>query len=309
MTLTPDRLQHWIERFPALSLIGHTRLFEVRVPEGSGRVFAKAEWTNPGGSIKDRPVMWMLLNALEAGTLTAEHTLLDSSSGNAGIAYAMIGAMIGIKVELVVPGNASRERKDRIRAHGATLIETDPMEGYDAALREAHRRYEADPQRYFMPDQYANANNWRAHYDMTAGEIIEQMNGQTVTHFISGIGTGGTITGAGRRLKEQYPGLKVVAVRPERFPGIEGLKPLDQPEDIVPEILDSSVVDEHVDVSIEHAADHCQLLAQQGVFVGQSSGANFYVARRVAEANPQARIVTVFADLGERYFSTRLWDA
>ncbi|MGE0434063.1 MAG: PLP-dependent cysteine synthase family protein [Planctomycetota bacterium] len=315
MTLTQDRLQHWLDRYPALALIGNTRLFEVRLQDGDVRdatrpphVFAKAEWTNPGGSIKDRPVMWMLLNALEDGVLTPDRTLLDSSSGNAGIAYAMIGAMLGIKVELVVPGNASRERKERIRAHGATLIETDPMEGYDVALREAHRRHDADPDRYFMPDQYANANNWRAHYTLTAGELLEQMQGN-ITHFVSGIGTGGTITGVGRRLKEHSAAVRIVAVRPERFPGIEGLKPLDQPEDIVPKILDSSVIDEHVDVSIERAAEHCHLLARQGVFVGQSSGANYFVARRVAAANPGARIAVLFPDLGERYFSTRLWDA
>src|SRR5262249_44603535 len=171
------------------------------------------------------------------------------------------------------PGNASLERKKRIRAHGAALVETDPLEGYDAALREAHRRFDAAPERYFMPDQYRNANNWRAHYEETAVEILRETGGE-LTHFVAGVGTGGTITGVGRRLKEQAKAAKVVMARPEVFPGIEGLKPLDDPGAIVPEIFDNSVVDEHVHVSIEDAWAFCGRLAREmGLFVGQSSGA------------------------------------
>jgi cysteine synthase B len=176
----PDRYRPFLEKYPSLALIGGTPLLRVRVPElpeNGAEIFAKAEWTNLGGSVKDRPVLRMLLEAVLSGELTRERTILDSSSGNAGIAYAMIGSMMGYQVELVVPGNASEERKKRIRAHGATLVETDPLEGYDAALREAHRRAEAQPDRYYMPDQYANDNNWRAHYETTALEILEQTGG------------------------------------------------------------------------------------------------------------------------------------
>jgi S-sulfo-L-cysteine synthase (O-acetyl-L-serine-dependent) len=306
----PDRYRPFLEKHPSLALIGGTRLFRVEVPElpaNGAQVFTKAEWTNPGGSIKDRPVLRMLLEASLAGELSADRSILDSSSGNAGIAYAMIGSMMGYRVTLVVPGNASEERKKRIRAHGARLIETDPMEGYDAALREAHRLAESQPDRYHMPDQYANEHNWRSHYETTAAEILAQTGGK-ITHFVAGIGTGGTITGVGRRLKERDGGIQVVCVVPDAFPGIEGLKPLERPEDIVPKILDASVIDRRIRVTIEEAYDLCHSLARRGVFVGQSSGAYLRAALEVARGSPGARVVTVFSDLGERYFSTRLWD-
>ena len=219
----------------------------------------------------------------------------------------MIGAMLGCPVELVLPGNASLERKKRILAHGARLVETDPLEGYDAALREAHRRADAEPDHYYMPDQYANDNNWRAHFDGTAAEILQQTDGK-LTHFVGGVGTGGAITGIGRRLKEHDKTIEIVQILPEAFPGIEGLKPLEQPEDIIPAIYDPSVVDRHIRVTIEDAFDHCALLARAGIFVGQSSGAYLKAALDVARQRPGARVVTLFNDLGERYFSTRLWD-
>ena len=305
-----DRYRPFLEKHPALALIGGTRLFRVVVPEipdNGSSLLAKAEWTNPGGSIKDRPVARMLLEALLSGELTRGRCILDSSSGNAGIAYAMIGAMLGYSVKLVVPGNASAERKKRIRAHGAELVETDPLEGYDAALREAHRLSASDPERFFMPDQYANEHNWRSHYEGTAAEILEQTEGK-LTHFVAGIGTGGTLTGVGRRLKEHDPGIRIVCVVPDAFPGIEGLKPLERPEDIVPKILDTSVIDERIRVTVEHAYARCQSLARSGIFVGQSSGAYLEAALETARREPGARIVTVFSDLGERYFSTRLWE-
>lgn len=307
----PSRFGPFIEANPQLALIGGTRLFEVQVPElpaGSGRVFAKAEWTNPGGSIKDRPVLWMLAEALLSGALEPGKTIIDSSSGNAGIAYAMIGSMLGFKVELVVPGNASIERKKRIRAHGATLIETDPIEGYDAALREAHRLYAAEPARYAMLDQYENDNSWRAHYESTAAEILAQTDGR-LTHFVAGVGTGGTITGVGRRLKEHDPAIQIVCIKPDSFPGIEGLKPLDGPDDIVPAILDRSVIDAEIPVSTDDAFELCTSLARRGLFVGLSSSAYLRAAIEVAKRDPAARVVTVFSDTGERYFSTGLWDA
>jgi len=304
------RYRPFLEKFPALALIGGTRLFRVALPEapdGRSEILAKSEWTNPGGSIKDRPVARMLMEAVLSGELSPGRTILDSSSGNAGIAYAMIGAMMGYPVTLVVPGNASAERKKRIRAHGAELMETDPQEGYDAALREAHRLAAADPERFYMPDQYANEHNWRSHYEGTAAEILEQTGGN-LTHFVAGIGTGGTLTGVGRRLKERDPRIRVICVVPEAFPGIEGLKPLERPEDIVPKILDESVIDERIRVSVEQACDSCHSLARCGIFVGQSSGAFHRAALEISLRDPGSRIVTVFSDLGERYFSTRLWD-
>lgn len=255
--------------------------------------------------------MRMLLEAMLAGELTPGRTVLDSSSGNAGIAYAMIGAMLGLPVRLVVPGNASRERLERIRAHGAELVLTDPLEGYDHALRTCHALHAEDPGRYFLCDQYSNEHNWRAHYETTAAELLAQheaASGGPPTHFVAGIGTGGTITGVGRRLKELDPTIEVIAVIPDPFPGIEGLKPLSRPEDIRPAILDEGVIDRTLVLSIEDAFDGCRRLAARGLFLGQSSGAMLLAAERVAQdAGPGARIATVFADLGERYFSTGLW--
>jgi S-sulfo-L-cysteine synthase (O-acetyl-L-serine-dependent) len=312
--VVPARYRPFFERHPALALIGNTRLFRVpgEVVFGAEdlprcEVHAKAEWTNPGGSIKDRPVMRMLLEAELAGALDGGRTVLDSSSGNAGIAYAMIGAMLGRPVQLVVPGNASLERKRRILAHGATLLQTDPLEGYDEALRTCHRLHHDQPERFFLSDQYSNDDNWRAHYETTAVELLEQTQGK-LTHFVAGIGTGGTVTGVGRRLKEHDPKIKVVAVIPDPFPGIEGLKPLERPEDIRPKILDESVIDEKVRVGIEDAFTYCHRLARRGLFVGQSSGAMLKAIDELARRERRGRFVTVFADLGERYFSTGLWD-
>ena len=272
---TEERYLEFHERYPALSLVGNTRMVEIlcfREEFPGVRVFAKAEFTNPGGSLKDRPVRRMLLEAMMAGELEGGRAVLAPSSGNAGIACAMIGAMMKVPVHIVVPGNASKERKLRIQAHGATLIETDPLEGYDGALRECHRIAAANTDRFFHCDQYSNDNNWQAHYDTTAVEILEQMGG-SITHFVSGIGTGGTLTGVGRRLKKEVPGIEIVQIVPEDFPGIEGLKPLESPGDIIPKILDTSVVDQKVPVSSDDSARMCSLMARHGLFAGQSSGA------------------------------------
>jgi cysteine synthase B len=248
----------------------------------------------------------MLLEAVIAGKAGGEKTVLDSSSGNAGIAYAMIGAMMKIPIQIVVPGNASRERKLRIRAHGATLVQTDPMEGYDEALREGHRIAHSDPDRFFHCDQYSNENNWMAHYHETAAEILQHTEGR-LTHFVSGIGTGGTITGIGRRLKKDVPGVEIVQIVPEDFPGIEGLKPLESPADIVPKILDASVVDHKVRVTSADAARMCALLARHGLFAGQSSGAYLQGVYETAKRIRKGMIVTMLNDIGERYMSTQLW--
>jgi cysteine synthase B len=305
------RYAPYFEKAPLLSLVGDTPLVEVPIFKKelpNCRFLAKVESMNPGGSIKDRPVRRMLLEALATGKLGPDKTIIDSSSGNAGIAYAMLGAALGLRVELVVPGNASLERKKRIKAHGANLVETDPIEGYDAALREAHRRYDSNPSKYFMPDQYKNENNVRAHHDETAAEILEQTGGE-FTHFVAGVGTGGTITGCGRRFKKDVPSAKIIMVRPDTFPGIEGLKPLDEPGSIIPEIFDEKVVDEKVRVTIDDAFTLCGRIGREmGLFVGQSSGAYLKVAYEVAKREKKGTFVTIFNDLGERYFSARLWD-
>jgi cysteine synthase B len=249
----------------------------------------------------------MLLGALADGRLAPGKIVLDSSSGNAGIAYAMVGRIIGHEVEIVIPDNASAERKKRLLAHGARLIVTDALKGYDEALREVRRRYERAPERYFFCDQYGNADNWRAHYETTAVELLEQMGGR-LTHVVLGVGTGGTVTGVGRRLKEHDARIRLVCVVPEPFPGIEGLKPLEGPGDIVPEILDESLIDERVPVTADEAHAMCQRLARLGLFAGQSSGAYMVGVERVAQREGRGRFVTLVNDLGERYFSTRLWD-
>lgn len=292
-----------------IDLIGNTPLIDLsflfpRKPAVS--VFAKAEWMNPGGSIKDRPVKRMLTEAVAAGKLNHGKIILDSSSGNAGIAYAMIGAALGYKVSIVVPGNASLERKQRIAVHGAELIETDPMEGYDEAMKEARRLYEVYPEKYFFCDQYSNKNNWLAHYEGTAVEILSQVD-RPIDHFICGVGTGGTITGIGRRLKEAFPGITVWCIRPELWPGIEGLKPLDSQDDIIPEIFDETIVDEWIDITSEEAKLWCRELGKNGWFTGQSSGAYLAACEKVISQIQSGTVLTLLKDLGERYFSAGLW--
>ena len=296
-----------------IAAVGNTPLVEIPfAAEASAgvRLFAKLESVNPGGSIKDRPVVRMLLEARANGSLAGERRLLDSSSGNAGISYAMFGAALGIPVTLVVPGNASVERLARIRAHGAELVLTDPIEGYDHALRTAHRLAEEQPERYWLCDQYANPANWQAHYEGTGEEILKQLAERGLgppDALIVGVGTGGTLTGIGRRLRRDNPALRIVAAIPEAFPGIEGLKPLGHPGDIVPALLDQNLIDRREPVSLDQAAAMCRRLAGLGLYVGPSSGAFVEVALRVAAAGEQHLLVTVLSDTGERYVSTGLW--
>ena len=247
----------------------------------------------------------MIASAIIEGTLDKSKTILDSTSGNAGIAYAMIGAATGHKVELVMPGNASEERKKRVLAHGAKITETDPLLGYDEAMREARRRYEANPEKYFFCNQYSNNNNWRAHYETTGAEILTQV--PEITHFVAGVGTGGTITGVGRKLKQHNKNIKVICIEPEDWRGIEGLKPLDE-DNIVPEILDETVIDEKMPINLDVAIEMSHLVAAEGIFVGQSSGAYLVAANEIAKRENNAVIVTIFNDLGERYFSTGMWN-
>lgn len=297
-----------------LAAVGHTPLLEIPLAAEAGngaRLFAKLESINPGGSIKDRPVARMLVRAQEEGRFDGGRRLLDSSSGNAGISYAMFGAALGIPVTLVVPGNASRERLERIRAHGAELILTDPVEGYDYAITACHRLADAEPDRYWHCDQYANEENWRAHYDGTGVEILAQLGERGLgppDALVAGIGTGGTLTGLGRRLRSANPRLHIAAAIPEIFPGIEGLKPLGQPGNIVPSLLDESLIDTRLQVTLDDAAAMSRRLADLGLFVGPSSGAYVHTALRLAATGPWRTLVTLLNDTGERYISTGMWD-
>jgi len=309
MSTTTTILDELLQRVPALTLIGNTPLLEINALSAEFprlALHAKAEWMNPGGSIKDRPVLRMLAELIERDELQGRR-VLDSTSGNSGIAYAMIGAALDVPVTLVIPGNASQERLRRIRAHGAEIILTDPLLGYDEAMRLAHRLAAEHPDRYLHLDQYSNAANRLAHYEGTGAEILRQAQGP-ITHFVCGVGTGGTLTGTGRALKDHDPAIRIVQVLPEEFPGIEGLKPLKAPGSIKPVNFHADIVDETVEVTVEEAFDACGLLARHGLFVGQSSGANLAAVRKLAARHPGARVVTVFADTGERYHSTGLWD-
>jgi len=291
-----------------LELVGQTPLVDLSnlFSKDKVKVFGKAEWMNPGGSLKDRPVKKMITEAIKSGELTTGKTILDSSSGNAGIAYAMIGCALGYEVTIVLPGNASEERKQRIRAHGAEIIETDPLEGYDEALRHAHRLHNDNPEKYWLCNQYENNNNWRAHYEGTGTELIEQVP-EEITHYVGGVGTGGSLTGIGRRLKEEIPTVNITSIRPEVWPGIEGLKPLGSPEDIVPKIFDEAVVDQWINITADEARDWCHKLSKTGIFVGQSSGAYLAGVSKVIQHLDEGVVVTLLNDIGDRYFSAGLW--
>ncbi|MFQ5526076.1 MAG: PLP-dependent cysteine synthase family protein [Thermoanaerobaculia bacterium] len=306
--MSPSDVAEW-----PVHAVGRTPLVEIDLAPWDlqgVRMFAKLEGVNPGGSIKDRPVSRMITRALAENRLGGGRRLLDSSSGNAGIAYAQFGAALGVPVTLVVPANASSERLERMSAHGAELILTDPMEGYDHAIYTARRLAEKHPGRYWYCDQYGNEENWRAHYHGTGGEILDQIHqaiGGVPDAFVAGVGTGGTVTGVGRRLRRARADLHIAIAVPEIFPGIEGLKPLGKPGDLVPEILDSSLIDRRVEVTTEQAVDLCRELARQGLFVGPSSGAYLCAAVEVASEGRFETIVTVLSDSGERYVSTGMW--
>jgi cysteine synthase B len=293
-----------------LEQIGNTPLLRfVNITKDFDRVdvYGKAEWFNPGGSVKDRPALRMIEEGERSGALTRDKVILDSSSGNTGIAYALIGAVKGYRVELAVPRNVSRERKRILQAYGAHVIYTDPLAGSDGAIREAHRHYQADPEKYFMPDQYNNPANWYAHYDTTGPEIIEQTKGR-ITHFVAGVGTSGTLMGTGRRLREFNPRIQIAAVLPaEDLHGIEGLKHMETA--LVPGIWDDRFPDLKLVVRTEDAYSMARRLAlAEGILVGQSGGAAVYAALQLARQVSEGVIVTVLPDAGDRYFSTGLWE-
>ena len=302
-----EEIQQFVSKYPALRVIGNTPLAKIEAlgDMGTASIYAKYEHLNPGGSIKDRPVLRMLVDAVLTGALNEDKTILDATSGNAGIAYAMIGAILGYKVELVMPENASEERKKRLIAHGANLIFTDPQKGYDEALYEVKRMYDADPNSYFYCDQYSNENNPMAHYETTAVEIIEQA--PYLTHFVGGVGTGGTISGIGRRLKEYNSNIEIVCINFDEWPGVEGLKTISKGH-IIPETFDTEIVDRMLDIDVIKGFEMSKYMAKNGIFVGQSSGAYLLGAHMVAKESKVGHIVTIFNDIGERYFSTSMWE-
>jgi cysteine synthase B len=292
-----------------VDLIGNTPLIRLSAFEQGLRnveLWAKAEWRNPGGSVKDRPAARMIADGERSGALTRDKIIIDATSGNTGIAYAMIGSARGYCVQLCVPENVTPERKRILRAFGADIVFTDPMEGSDGAILRVKAMYAADPDRYFYPDQYSNPGNWLSHYDTTAPEIIEQTEGR-LTHFVAGLGTSGTFIGAGRRLCEFNPSIRLISVQPDSpLHGLEGLKHM--ATSIVPGIYDPTLADEDLGVATEEAFDLTRRLAREGLFVGISSGANLAGALRVARQTSDAVIVVVFCDGGEKYLSERFWE-
>jgi S-sulfo-L-cysteine synthase (O-acetyl-L-serine-dependent) len=296
-------------RASLLDLIGNTPLLKLNnlIENPQVEVYGKAEWANPGGSVKDRPALNMILEGERTGALTPEKTIIDATSGNTGIAYAMIGAARGYRVKLCLPKNASEERKRILKAYGAELVYTDPLAGTDGAQLAVREIVAQNPDAYFYPDQYNNAANWRAHYETTGVEIFEQTEGR-VTHFVAGLGTTGTFTGAGRRLRELKPDIKLISLEPDSpFHGLEGLKHLETA--IVPGIYDATLADEKMEISTEEAHEMVKTLARrEGWFVGISSGANVAAALKVAGRIESGVVVTILCDDGSKYLSDKFWE-
>jgi len=292
-----------------LDLIGNTPLLRfnrISADFDSVQILAKAEWYNPGGSVKDRAALSMILDGERTGLLTKDKILIDATSGNTGIAYAMIAAERGYKVKLALPKNASIERKQCLLAYGAELILTDPHEGTDGAQRYVRKLVDAEPEKYFYPDQYNNPANWRAHYETTAMEIWRQTDGR-VTHFVTGVGTSGTFMGVTRRLKELNPAVRCICVQPDApLHGLEGLKHM--PTALVPGIYDESIADDLVRVATEDAHRTVLRMARtEGVLIGVSSGANLFAAMQVARSLKEGVVVTIFSDSAAKYMSESFW--
>jgi cysteine synthase B len=296
-----------------VDLIGNTPLVRLRSIEaragGNVEIWAKCEFANPGGSVKDRAAAQMIKDALQSGALAPGQTLIDSTSGNTGVAYSMLGAALGIPVTLVMPANVSVARKQITRAYGTTLIFSSELEGSDGAIRMVRQIVADAPDRYFYPDQYSNESNPKAHYLGTGAEIIAAL-GERITHFVTGIGTTGTVMGTGRRLKEHRRDIQVIAVEPDdALHGLEGLKHL--PTSIVPAIWHpEGTIDRRLPMPTDEAWDVSErLVTDEGLFVGHSAGGNVAGALRVArEAGPGACVVTIFPDRGERYFGPLKWE-
>jgi cysteine synthase B len=305
-TSTSDRLASSV-----LDLIGRTPLVRLRRFERETpgvELYAKAEWQNPGGSVKDRAAARMILEGEASGRLRPGLTIVDATSGNTGIAYAMIGAARGYDVKLFLPENASPERKLILRAFGAEIVLTNPLEGTDGAIREVRRVVAEHPDRYFYPDQYSNDANWRAHFDTTGPEIIEQTGGR-ITHFVAGLGTSGTFVGTGRALRQFNPAIRLISFQPDSpFHGIEGLKHMESA--LVPAIYDPTLADEDLRIGTEEAHRSVLKLARgEGLLVGISSGAALAAALDVARRIHTGVLVTVFPDGAEKYLSEAFWVA
>jgi cysteine synthase B len=298
-----------------LDRIGNTPLLRLEglISNAGIQVLGKAEWTNPGGSVKDRAASAIVGDAIRHGQLTpgsSAKALLDATSGNTGIAYAMLGAAMGFPVTLCVPSNVSPERKNILAAYGAHVLWTDPADGSDGAIRMARKLIAEQPEKFFYANQYGNDNNWRAHYYSTANEIWEQTAG-TITHFVAGLGTSGTFMGTTRRLRELNPKIRCISMQPDSpFNGLEGLKHMATA--IVPPIYDPTLADRNIDMPTERAYSMCKRLARtQGLLLGISAGAAIAAARDIAEeearANREAVIVTILPDSADKYLSDRFW--
>jgi len=316
------RLPHELQQATEIvDLIGYTPLIRLRritrhLPE-SIEIYGKAEWFNPGGSVKDRPAWNIVRTAIERGELHGGKRLLDATSGNTGIAFAMIGAALGFGVTLCMPANVSTERKRILKAYGAEVIYTDPLESSDGAIRKARALYAQHPDRYYYADQYNNPANWQAHYETTGVEIWQQTEGR-ITHFVAGLGTTGTFVGVGRRLREYRRDIQLIALQPDSpFHGLEGLKHLETA--IVPGIYDPTLVDANLAISTEDAYAMARRLArEEGLLVGVSAAAAVVGSLRVAETllrdaetrgeEPHAVIVTILCDSADKYLSERFWD-
>jgi cysteine synthase B len=298
-----------LENFQLTNLIGNTPLLRLSnlSPNPRVEIYAKAEWANPGGSVKDRAALKMILEGEASGALTPGRTIIDATSGNTGIAYAMIGAARGYDVKLCLPKNASEERKRILRAYGAELVLTDPLAGSDGAILEVRRIVAENPDAYFYPDQYNNPANWRAHYETTGPEIFRQTDGR-ITHFVAGLGTSGTFIGAGRRLRELNPDVRLISMQPDSpYHGLEGMKHMESA--IVPGIYDPALADEEIEVATEDAHAMARKLARhEGWFVGVSAAANIVAALNVARNLDRGVVVTILCDGGSRYLSDRFWD-
>ncbi|HJQ84957.1 MAG TPA: cysteine synthase family protein [Candidatus Binatia bacterium] len=294
----------------ALELVGNTPLVELtRVRDGIARgvrLFGKLEGFNPGGSVKDRPALKMIEDGIAKGRLVPGKTILDSTSGNTGIALAMVGAALGYPVELVMPENVSAERKKVVAAFGAKVVYSDPLEGSDGAIRLCRRILAETPEKYFKPDQYNNPANSLAHYETTGPEIWRQTDG-AVTHFVAAIGTSGTVMGTGRYLKEQNPAVQVIAAEPDdAFHGLEGLKHM--ATSIVPGIYHEPELDLKLGIATDEAYDMTYRLGrEEGLLLGQSSGAAVLAAIRVARTLREGTVVVILPDFGDRYLSTKMW--
>ncbi len=304
--------EHKLQAMTLLETIGNTPLLRLGrvIPKSISskvEIYAKAEWFNPGGSVKDRPASRMILDARASGIFKNGQTLIDSTSGNTGIAYAMIGAAMGFAVELVMPKNVSFERRKIIEAYGAKVIYSDPLKGSDGARERVTEIVAKNPGQYFFPDQYSNPSNWRAHYETTGPEIWRDSQGR-VTHFVAGMGTSGTVMGTGRFLKEQNSSVRIIAVQPEPFHGVEGLKNMDCSVPV--KIYDASFHDEKITLPTEpaYACTH-DLARKEGLLVGPSSGAALYGAFQIAKRLTEGVIVVVFPDGGDKYLSTQLWES